>query len=112
MSTLYGPGMYDHKPPVDCPSCSWTSTCPMADQPWPPSSCGNDPPCTRDPMDASPTRGPPTHATPPPPGPRGARPPVQPGPGGGPPDRRAPFPGHAPAGPLELEFAWQQDVLD
>src|SRR2546422_4710556 len=36
--------MSPHRPPVTWPSCSWTSTWSSADQPWPPSSTGNEPP--------------------------------------------------------------------
>ena len=39
--------MYDHSPPVDWPSCSWTRTCSRTDQPCPPASTGNEPPCSR-----------------------------------------------------------------
>ena len=39
--------MYDHRPPVDWPSCSCTSTCSSTVQPCPPASTGNDPPWSR-----------------------------------------------------------------
>ena len=39
--------MYDHRPPVTWPSCSWTRTCSSAVQPWPPNSTGSEPPWRR-----------------------------------------------------------------